>query len=136
MSYDIEQIVHEVSILHKLDHPNIVKYFETYNDSRFIYLVMEYVQGRKLFDSICCDTREDFCEQRARHYMRQIFSAIKHCHAHEVVHRDLKPENILVTFNDSIRLIDFGLSKTCSALENIAQIAGTPYYIAPEILNH
>ena len=45
MSYDLDQIVHEVGSLNKLDHPNIVKYFETYNDSKYIYLVMELVSG-------------------------------------------------------------------------------------------
>lgn len=45
MAYDLEQVVHEVASLNKLDHPNIVKYFETYNDSKYIYLVMEMVQG-------------------------------------------------------------------------------------------
>jgi len=43
MSYDLEQIVSEVGSLNKLDHPNIVKYFETYNDSKYIYLVMELI---------------------------------------------------------------------------------------------
>jgi calcium-dependent protein kinase len=46
MQYDLEQIVEEVKILNRLDHPNIVKYFETYNDSRYIYLVMELIQGK------------------------------------------------------------------------------------------
>jgi calcium-dependent protein kinase len=46
MQYDIELVMDEVAILNKLDHPNIVKYFETYNDSRFIYLVMEYIKGK------------------------------------------------------------------------------------------
>lgn len=65
----MDQIVHEVSSLNKLDHPNIVKYFETYNDSKYIYLVMEYVKGLQLFDKICAEKQFNFCEQRARHYM-------------------------------------------------------------------
>jgi calcium-dependent protein kinase len=59
--------------------------------------------------------------------------AIKHCHKNGIVHRDLKPENILVTNTDTIRLIDFGLS--CSTHQNKGDIAGTPFYIAPEIIN-
>jgi len=45
-------ILDEIRILNKLDHPNIVKYFETYNDVKYIYLVMEYVKGKTLFDII------------------------------------------------------------------------------------
>lgn len=67
--------------------------------------------------------------------MKQLLSAIKHCHAHNIVHRDLKPENIIVTPSDSIRLIDFGLSKTQQALQDSQQVAGTPFYIAPEVID-
>ena len=49
---NIDCIIEEVAILNKLDHPNIVKYFETYDDNKYIYLVMEYVSGQQLFDKI------------------------------------------------------------------------------------
>jgi calcium-dependent protein kinase len=49
---NIELIIDEVNTLNTLDHPNIVKYFETYNDHKFIYLVMEYIKGKPLFDKI------------------------------------------------------------------------------------
>ena len=48
----IDAIMEEVSILTKLDHPNIVKYYETYIDEKYIYLVMEYIGGGELFDKI------------------------------------------------------------------------------------
>ena len=49
---NIDCIMEEVSILNTLDHPNIVKYYETYNDQKYIYLVMEYVSGKPLFEKI------------------------------------------------------------------------------------
>ena len=49
---EIERIMNEVAILSKLDHPNIVKYFETYDDKKYLYLVMGYVNGEELFDKI------------------------------------------------------------------------------------
>ena len=49
---NIDCIIEEVAILNKLDHPNIVKYFETYDDNKYIYLVMEFVSGQQLFDKI------------------------------------------------------------------------------------
>jgi len=48
----LEAIKEEVSILTKLDHPNIVKYYETYIDEKYIYLVMEYIDGGELFEKI------------------------------------------------------------------------------------
>lgn len=49
---NIDCIMEEVAILHSLDHPNIVKYYETYNDQKYIYLVMEYITGMPLFEKI------------------------------------------------------------------------------------
>ena len=66
--------------------------------------------------------------------MLQLFKAINHCHAQEIVHRDIKPENIMVTANDEIRLIDFGLSKVQTG-KKLEEIAGTPLYMAPEVIS-
>ena len=101
----------EINILYKLDHPNIVNYFETYDDKKYLYLVMEYVKGMEMFDKISNKKSNKFSEKTAAHYMLQLFKAINHCHAQGIVHRDIKPENIMITENDEIRLIDFGLSK-------------------------
>ena len=49
---DIDQLMNEINILNKIDHPNIVNYFETYDDKRYIYLVMEYVRGKEMFEKI------------------------------------------------------------------------------------
>lgn len=64
--------------------------------------------------------------------MFQLFSSINHCHASGVIHRDIKPENIMLTGTNQVRLIDFGLSKMSK--QYINDIAGTPYYMAPEVL--
>jgi len=48
----LDNIMDEINLLNTLDHPNIVNYFETYNDLKYIYLVMEYVDGMPLFDKI------------------------------------------------------------------------------------
>ena len=111
LSLDIDTIFEEVAILHTLDHPNIVKYFETYNDRRYIYLVMEYVSGKPLFDRITEQENQTFNEMEAARYMKQLFQAINHLHAYNIVHRDIKPDNIMITDDDSVRLIDFGLAK-------------------------
>lgn len=65
--------------------------------------------------------------------MKQLFQAINHCHAQNIVHRDIKPDNIMITDTDTVRLIDFGLSKA-SKNKKLSTIAGTPYYMAPEVL--
>ena len=130
----LDCIIEEIAILHTLDHPSIVKYFETYDDNKFIYLVMEYIEGQQLFDKISQKKNQLFTEQEAAHYMRELFSALNHCHAQGIIHRDIKPENIMVTESGSVRLIDFGLSKA-SGKKQLHTIAGTPYYMAPEVID-
>ena len=108
---NIDCIMEEVAILNQLDHPNIVKYYETYNDQKYIYLVMEYISGKPLFDKITEQDNQTFGEATAALYMKELFQAINHCHAQDIVHRDIKPDNIMVTDKNAVRLIDFGLSK-------------------------
>jgi calcium-dependent protein kinase len=60
--------------------------------------------------------------------------AINHCHSQEIAHRDIKPENILITDSGDLKLIDFGLSKQVKS-KKMKTIVGTPYYIAPEVLD-
>lgn len=66
--------------------------------------------------------------------MRGLFQAINHCHAQGVVHRDIKPDNIMITADNTVRLIDFGLSKATKNNKNMTTVAGTPFYMAPEVL--
>ena len=67
----------EAAVLHTLDHPNIVKYFETYNEKKFVYLVMEFVPGGKLSEKLASQA---VSEQEAAAYMRSLLAAVSHCH--------------------------------------------------------
>ena len=107
----LDAIMEEVQILTKLDHPNIVKYYETYNDEKYIYLVMEYIGGGELFDKIASQKNQVFNEQAAKEYMKKLLGGCLHMHSQGIVHRDIKPENIMLSSNGELKLIDFGLSK-------------------------
>lgn len=121
-------------ILTKLDHPNIVKYYEFYLDERAIYLVMEYIGGGELFDKIVQQENQVFNEVMAYQYISQLIGALNHMHALDIVHRDIKPENLMIGDNGEVKLIDFGLSKIKKKNEMLKTVAGTPYYMAPEVL--
>lgn len=102
----------ELGILTQVDHPNIIKFHETYIDYRYVHIVMELAEGGELFEKIV--EMHKFTEAQAASLMRKILSSVKHLHEHGICHRDLKPENFL--FSDKgpdaeIKLIDFGLSK-------------------------
>lgn len=108
---ELDAIKEEVAILTKLDHPNIVRYYETYEDDKNIYLVMEYIGGGELFDKIAQQKNQVFNEVTAYEYIYKLFGALNHMHAQGIVHRDIKPENIMIGDNGELKLIDFGLSK-------------------------
>ncbi|XP_026192344.1 calcium-dependent protein kinase 2 [Cyclospora cayetanensis] len=131
----IERFRREIDIMKSLDHPNVVKLFETFEDHRNIYLVMELCEGGELFDRIIAEGH--FTEKRAALLMRQVFSAVNYLHSNHIMHRDLKPENFLFlsSARDSpLKIIDFGLSCRFKPGEFVSTKAGTPYYVAPQVL--
>lgn len=132
-----DDIVREIELLKSLDHQNIVKIFEFYEGMKMFYIVTEFCKGGELFTKLKVEGGQD--EVTAGLIMFQLFSAINYCHSRKIMHRDLKPENIMLedqTKNGMIhiRIIDFGTAKIYeNELEN--QIIGTPYYIAPEVID-
>jgi calcium-dependent protein kinase len=131
---DYEEFNNEIEVLKALDHPNIIKLFDCYQDKRYYYMVEEYCSGGDLFDYI--QKEKFFTEQKAGTIFNQLLSAVNHLHKKNIVHRDLKPENIVLIESGNnevfIKLIDFGTSITIKG-KNLTQELGTIYYIAPEV---
>jgi calcium-dependent protein kinase len=125
----------EVDVLHKVDHPNITKYFETYDDKNFLYLVMEYCPGGELFDSQeqFVKNSRGYTERDAAQIISKCLTALQHCHSLGITHRDIKPENIMYGKDKEVRLVDFGLSK--ESRDKMNTYAGTPYFMAPEVIS-
>ena len=132
---DYNDLVKEVDIISGLDHPNIIKFYETYHDKYFFHIVMELCQGKEVFDNIA--NHGYMPEKKVVNIIFKVLLAIAHCHSRGITHRDLKPENILFESlkpDAEIKLIDFGLSRKYSKDEKMHTILGTPYYVAPEVL--
>lgn len=136
---DPNNLLAEIEILKKIDHPNIMKIYEFYQDSKNYYIVMELITGKELFDYIIEDETK-FTEVDIASIMKQILSAVCYAHNNKIVHRDLKPENILVVKSNSsdldflIKVIDWGTAKLVQPNEKMQEKLGSPYYIAPEVL--
>lgn len=126
--------INELMILMELDHPNIVQFYEAYEDSKHFYIVMEYLAGQNLLDKI--GGMPSYDENFVRTVLFQVLSAINYLHSVGVCHRDLKPANIILVSDDpdcfDIKVIDFGLS--CKNEVEMEECLGTPYYVAPEVL--
>ena len=131
------EIINEINILMKMDHPNIVKIFGFYITKHYYYLITEYCEGGSLFDLII-KNKGPFLEIQASYIMHQLFSVVNYCHKMKIIHRDLKPENILINKNDNgfvqIKVCDFGTSLMFNRGEVQDELVGSIYYIAPEVL--
>lgn len=121
----------EIQVLKRLNHPNIVKVFEFFENDLYLYIIMELLTGGELFDKI--NKAKRFSEKKAAGYFYQILAGVQYLHKHHIVHRDLKPENIL--FDDkTLKIIDFGTSKIYDGDKAMKKFKGTPFYMAPEVL--
>jgi len=134
---NLEIFKREIAIMKIMDHPNIIKLYESFEDHRNIYLIMELCSGGELFDRIIDSGH--FTEVQAAIVLQNMFRAIFYMHENHICHRDLKPENFLFTTKDPIekthlKVIDFGLACKYQQDQVLTTKAGTPYYVAPQVL--
>ncbi|CAJ1393836.1 unnamed protein product [Effrenium voratum] len=133
----LERFYCEIAIMKRMDHPGIIKLYETFEDKRNLYLIMEMCSGGELFDRIV--EAGHFTETQAAIVMKQMISAIYYLHTNMICHRDLKPENFLFHTkepieNNLLKLIDFGLATPFKTGQALKTKSGTPYYVAPQVL--
>eukprot|EP01064_Diplonema_japonicum_P024051 TRINITY_DN34525_c0_g1_i1.p1 TRINITY_DN34525_c0_g1~~TRINITY_DN34525_c0_g1_i1.p1 ORF type:complete len:514 (+),score=128.65 TRINITY_DN34525_c0_g1_i1:37-1578(+) len=139
----MKQVKGEAGILKELDHPNIVKLKEVIEDDEVICLVMEIINGGELFKRIT--QLQHYSEKTACELMRNFLKVLAYMHSTGVVHRDLKPDNLLLKESTedivsknkevtTIKLADFGFATQFKGANPMLQACGTPYYIAPELL--
>ncbi|XP_026192969.1 calcium-dependent protein kinase 2 [Cyclospora cayetanensis] len=135
----LEQIEAEIEVLKSLDHPNIIKIFEVFDDYHNVYIVMETCEGGELLQRLidAQNRGSALTEKSVSEIMRQLMNALAYFHSKHVAHKDLKPENVL--FQDSspdspIKVIDFGLAELFEKTDaHSKNAAGTALYMAPEV---
>eukprot|EP00775_Hariotina_reticulata_P011940 gene11940-12083_t len=137
-------VQHEVAILqHLAGHHGVVQLQGVYEDERNIHLVMEVCTGGDLLDYISRFGRLQ--EAEAADVAGVMLRTLQHCHALGVVHRDIKPENFLLgaptplmppagSAASALKMSDFGVSAFCAPGEHFSEIVGTPFYMAPEVI--
>lgn len=113
---DVARIKRECDILRELSHPNIVRIYEFLEFNSKLYIFMELIRGKELFELV--SKKGPILESFAAKIFHQICSAVKYLHEQGIVHRDIKTENIMVDSSCNAKLIDFGLAKKFSIREN------------------
>lgn len=129
----IQTFENEIGIFKQLDHPNIVRMHEFFNDDKKMCIVMELCSGGELFQEII--KRVTFTEIHAAQIMQQLLSAVAYLQDNRIVHRDIKPQNILLEEHNevlNIKLVDFGKSVLSSQSYRLLGNENT-LYTSPEL---
>ncbi|XP_015058829.1 serine/threonine-protein kinase ATG1t-like isoform X2 [Solanum pennellii] len=125
----------ELSFLSSVKHPNIIRLFDVFQAENSIFLVLEFCAGGDLAAYIRDHGRVQECI--ARKFMKQIGAGLEVLSMHHIIHRDLKPENILLSTMETdpiLKIADFGLSRLLNPNDLAETVCGSPFYMAPEIL--
>jgi serine/threonine protein kinase len=128
-----EQLKREVRIMYSLNHPNIIKLHNHFEDDSNVYLIMELAEGGNLFQRLC--KFRNFDERNAAQYLREVALAVQYLHSQDppIIHRDIKPENIFLDATGRSKLGDFGWSSVYDSER--CTYCGTLEYLAPEMID-
>ncbi|CZT45212.1 related to septation (sepH) gene [Rhynchosporium secalis] len=130
---ELRMIEAEIDLLKNLHHDNIVKYLGFVKSSDCLNIILEYCENGSLHS--ICKSYGKFPENLVGVYMTQILLGLQYLHDQGVIHRDIKGANILTTKDGKVKLADFGVStSTLTGADKEAQVVGTPYWMAPEII--
>lgn len=134
-----EELRTEIAVQRRLDHPNICRIFESFEDleNREVHIIMELCTGGSLVSRMASRHRNGYSENMAATMLEKMLSAVLYCHHHGIVHRDIKLDNFIFgdeTEQAELKLIDFGFAcEVKEGREAMKDQLGTPSYMAPEL---
>lgn len=134
----LERFFNEARIARKLSHPNIVRVHDIGTEANIVYISMELLPGhslREMLESLPAGQRLPI--KKVLHIFDGLCAALEYAHRY-TIHRDIKPENVMILPDDSVKLMDFGISKLMGNpnLTSASMVMGTPYYMSPEQLKN
>ncbi len=131
-----EKLEREAKSLARLNHNNIVTIYQYLISEGHHFIVMEYVEGRTVGETIADWGAYSFAD--AAKIVLQILDAIGYAHKNHVIHRDIKPSNILINTEGTVKVTDFGIAKLVDSAHKTrtGQGAGSLYYMSPEQIQH
>jgi serine/threonine-protein kinase len=130
----VERFYKEGQAAGKLNNPHIVQAVDVGEAGGYHYFVMEFVEGKTLYDDL--SKGKVFNEKEALDIVIQVAEALRHAHSMGLIHRDVKPKNIMINKEGVVKLADMGLARETTDIEAAktekGKAYGTPYYISPE----
>ncbi|KAF9546289.1 hypothetical protein EC957_009902 [Mortierella hygrophila] len=121
----------EIDLLKKLNHANIVKYYGFEKTTEYLNIILEFCENGSL--SSLCKNFGKLPEHLGATYITQVLDGLIYLHDQGVIHRDIKGANILATKEGVVKLADFGVATLSNDVGDMS-VAGTPYWMAPEII--
>ncbi|EGC32558.1 hypothetical protein DICPUDRAFT_49516 [Dictyostelium purpureum] len=127
------KIEREIVLMKLIDHPNAMKMYEVYETSKYLFLILEYVEGGELFDYLV--EKGGLESGEALYFFQQIIIGLEYCHSRNICHRDLKPENLLLSGDKRIKIADFGMGSIVRKDMLLHTSCGSPHYASPEVVS-
>ncbi|KAL8994889.1 MAG: hypothetical protein Q9169_005263 [Polycauliona sp. 2 TL-2023] len=127
----VEHTNDERRMLQKVKHAFLVTLWGTFQDSKNLYMVMDFVEGGELFSLLRKSQR--FPNPVAKFYAAEVTLALDYLHSMHIIYRDLKPENLLLDRHGHLKITDFGFAKEVPDIT--WTLCGTPDYLAPEVVS-
>lgn len=128
----LERFRREAKAAARLDHPGIVRVYDTGTEGSFPYIVMDFIEGQSLDDLL---EQEGVTPRRAAQIAIALSEALHHAHGQGLVHRDMKPGNVLLDSEGRVKITDFGIVKELSGDSKLTRTGftlGSPCYMSPE----
>jgi serine/threonine protein kinase len=129
-----EAVKNEVKIVKKMDHPNIVKFIDKFENRRNIHLVMEHCGDSNLRTKLLKKGKKKLSPSTKIKIFRDIVKAIGYLHQNNIAHCDIKLENIVLDHTNRVKIVDFGFAQFCQENVKSSIISGTQYYMSPELI--
>ena len=135
----VEKCLQEVNLLKRVNHPNIIKYLNSFIFQNELYIAVEWADKGDVKRLIKKYKQEgdEIEERKVIEYTKELAAGLNHMHEQRVIHRDLKPANILITSDGIFKLGDLGLGRIMNTetIKTFSKV-GTPLYMAPEVINN
>jgi len=126
--------INEVTILASLNHPYIVKYYDSFIENKTLHIVMEFCDKGDLCGVIRAQMGRLLPEAKIWKFLIQMCLGLEYIHSKRILHRDIKTMNVFLAREDSLRIGDLGVAKKLISTAAFAHtMVGTPYYLSPEL---